>query len=154
MAAIAMMGEGAEVSRQQVAMLAGVKHTTGTFSNNLSMLRVTGLIVDGSGRTLVLTKEGREYLGDNLPESPHDTKTLVTMWKARIGARCGDILDFLVEAYPDGYGREDIGEHLGVSHTTGTFSNNLSTLRTCGLMRDEKIDGVKVSFASDTLFPS
>lgn len=152
--AIAMMGEGAEVSRPQAAMLAGVKHTTGSFSNSLSILRTSGLIVDGSNKSLVITREGREFLGDDIPDSPHTTEDLVAMWKPKLGGRCGEILDFLVDAHPDGYGREDIGEHLGVKHTTGSFSNNLSKLRTCGLMHDEKIDGEKIAFASDTLFPS
>ena len=152
--ALATLGEGVHVSRPQVAMLATVKHTTGTFKNNVSLLRVAGMIVDGSNKTLVLTDKGREYLGDDVPESPQSTGEMVDLWKSKVGGRCGDILDLLVESYPDGLDRESIGDSLEISHTTGTFKNYLSILRTCGLIRDERLDGVSVAFAHDNLFPS
>jgi hypothetical protein len=151
--AIAMLGEGVAVTRPQIAMLAAVKHTTGTFKNNVSLLRVAGLIEDRANKTLVLTKEGRDYLGDGIPDAPQTTEEMVELWKKKLNNRCGEILDILVESYPDGHDRETIADTLGISHTTGTFKNYLSHLRTCGLLRDEKIDGSLVSFAHDNLFP-
>lgn len=153
MKAIAMMGEGVEVSRPKVAMLATVKHTTGSFKNNISILRIAGLIVDGRDKSVILTQQGRDYLGDDLPDAALETEAMVELWKRKLGSGSGKILDILVESYPEGQDRETIADELEVSHTTGSFKNNLSKLRIAGLLRDEKIDGVRVAFATDALFP-
>jgi len=116
----------------QLATLAGLKSTTGTFSNYKSMLRTSGLAEDRGG-TWSATEAGRDVVGRVEPDT---LEQLRDRWRRAVGTRPADLLDVLIEAYPRALSREDAAGAIGVSPTTGTFSNYLSKLRSNGLLED------------------
>ncbi|WP_025414416.1 hypothetical protein [Gemmatirosa kalamazoonensis] len=60
------------------------------------------------------------------------------------------MLEQLIGAYPKPITRQQIAEALGVQADTGSFSNNLSKLRTLGLLADVSRSEV---IATELLFP-
>jgi hypothetical protein len=135
-------------SRAAVAGLVGISADTGTFRNYMSDLRGQSYIVDGPGTDFALTEAGRAAASDDgLPTTRaelHDT------WVSKLGATPGRMLRALIDAYPDGVSRAQLGDAVGIDHTTGTFRNYLSDLRSPGLMID--VDKATVR-AADALFP-
>lgn len=141
------VGEAAP-TKQAVAAFVGVRHTTGTFSNYLSQLRTAGLIGDASRESIRLTATGRAAAADDVPGSRAE---LHAVWMAKLGGTPRRMLELLIAAYPGSLGKEELAAALGISHTTGTFSNYLSQLRVAGLLRDVSRSAVS---ASDLLFPA
>jgi hypothetical protein len=60
------------------------------------------------------------------------------------------MLHALVKAHPRALSREALARTVGIDHSTGTFRNYLSELRSPGLIIDVSRTEVK---ASDLLFP-
>jgi len=136
-----------EAERTTVAGWCDISASTGTFRNYLSDLRRAGLIEDRSGNRLALTDLGMLEAADiDVPD--HDT--LHAIWFNKLGGTQSNMLRVLIDAYPDPISREELGAAINISHTTGTFRNYLSDLRTPGLMRDVSKTHVA---ATDLLFP-
>jgi hypothetical protein len=140
---------GVTATRQQLALWIGVSHTTGSFKNNLSRLRVAGVLVDVDRTTVALTPAGRDLVRASLA-TPKSRAELHARWRAKLAGPAAKMLDALLEVYPVALTRTALAERLGVSHTTGSFKNNLSRLRTLGLVVD--FDRVTVG-AAPLLFP-
>jgi uncharacterized protein len=121
-------------SRSMVASWCKVKKTTGTFKNNLSMLRTRGLIENGENDTVSLTAIGLHEAGAVEPSAT--TRELLERAIKVFGGSAGKILTIIHSARGNHVGREDIAQQLGISSTTGTFKNNLSILRTAGMIED------------------
>lgn len=120
----------ARYTRAQTATLAGVKSTTGTFKNNVSILKTQGLI-DVGGQLLACTDQGLSASGIAKP-CAFTREEVLAMWRSALPSGPRKILAFV--EHGGERSREWIAEQLGVSHTTGTFKNNISTLRTNGLI--------------------
>jgi hypothetical protein len=135
-------------SRAAVAGYVGVSHTTGTFSNNLSDLRKAGVMEDAPNGGLRLTPAGRRVA--QVPDSPPSLGELHATWYQKLSGTQSRMLQQIVAAYPDPVSRSAIAEALGVQSDTGTFSNNLSKLRTLGLISDYSKSEV---IGTELLFP-
>jgi hypothetical protein len=134
-------------TKQAVAAFVGIRHTTGTYSNYLSELRTAGLIRDVSRESIELTDEGRAIATDDAPRSLAEFHA---RWQSKLSGTPGRMLEVLIERYPRPITKEALATAVGISHTTGTFSNYLSELRVPRLMRDVSRSEV---VASDLLFP-
>jgi hypothetical protein len=134
-------------TKQAVAAFVGIRHTTGTYSNYLSELRTAGLIRDVSRESIELTDEGRAMATDDAPRSLAEFHA---RWQSKLSGTPGRMLEVLILRYPKPITKELLASAVGISHTTGTFSNYLSELRVPGLMRDVSRSEV---VASDLLFP-
>jgi hypothetical protein len=137
-------------TRAAIAGLCAVSHTTGSFSNNLSALRQAGLIEDASSTALRLTRAGKAQV-TNVP-AIRSVDDVHRLWHER-GAVSGTqwrMVEQLIAAYPRPVSRAAIAAALGVQADTGSFSNNLSKLRTLGLMADVSKSDV---IATELLFP-
>lgn len=120
------------LTRRQLATLSGIKATTGTYRNNLSGLRVNGCITT-AGERVQLTERGRELAGD--VAVPVGGADLLAYWRGRLsGSQAAMLADIVIAGR---ISREALAEGLGVKADTGTFRNNLSILRTRGLLTDE-----------------
>lgn len=138
------------LSRGQVATLAGISPRSSTFRNYLSMLRVNQYIhEDGLG--MHITAEGLGYLGDDVPSQPTTTEELVGLWSSKFTGKVNDMLRTLVDQYPEGLSKEQLGEAVGISVESSTFRNYLSMLRSNELIEKTHEGHLK---ASDTLFPA
>lgn len=135
-------------SRENVSGWLGISASTGTFKNYLSELRGAGLIEDREQLRIALTQAGHDAA--ERPRVP-DLETLHGIWMRKLGSTTARMLQELINDYPDAIGREELGARLGISHTTGTFKNYLSELRSPGLIRDVSKGGPVV--ATELLFP-
>jgi uncharacterized protein len=134
------------MTRAQVATLAGFKVSGGTFQSYWSALKTNGLIVE-DGRLAAVTEAGLAEAGEVLRE-PMTPEEVLAVWRGALKAGARRMLDLLVEVYPTGIDRSDLGRLLEMAPAGGTFQSYLSTLRTNGLA---VVDGPMVT-ASPTLF--
>jgi len=137
-----------EPSRVNVAGWVGISAKTGTFRNYLSELRSAGAIEDRPGLRLALTAKGRR-MGQVPPLLP-TLRELHETWASKLGGTTAKMLHALVKAHPRALSREALARTVGIDHSTGTFRNYLSELRSPGLIIDVSRTEVK---ASDLLFP-
>jgi hypothetical protein len=135
---------GGSLPRETAAARAGLSGTSGSFSTWLSTARANGWLETQDG-SLTVTEKGRVDLGsyDPLPTG----EVLHRYWIDKVGGTPGRILSLLIDNYPNELSRETIGQHCEVSHTSGSFSTWLSTLR-----RMRLIEGSRDLKASATLF--
>jgi hypothetical protein len=121
------------LTRRQLATLAQLKPTGGSFRTYLSALRTQGLI---EGRdTLQLTQAGLAYVGTT--EQPQTTEELVALWCSKLSGSAKGMLRVLVDAYPRGFNREDLADAVQMEVGGGSFRTYLSALRTNGLIDTE-----------------
>lgn len=133
------------VTRRQLATLAGLAPTGGTFSTYYSRLRTAGYL-DDSGNLIGCSDAGLAA-SDVVPQQPQTTDELVAMWRTNVGG-AGRMLDALVDYYPSALTRQQLAEKLGLEASGGTFSTYLSRLRSNGLA---EVDRGTVR-AAETLF--
>lgn len=136
------------VSRASLGTWCGLSWTGGSFSNNLSALRKAQVMEDGPDSTLRITTLGLSSV--HRAVSPIKSLTEIhDMWLSKFGGTAQRMLEHLILVYPSSVSREDLASVVGVVHTGGSYSNNLSSLRRAGVLVDVGRD-VR---AADTLFP-
>lgn len=138
------------VTRDQVAMLAGITVTSGTFSAYLSDLRrnnYIGELADG----FTLTGDGWAFLGGRSNRQRVLTHAdLMALWSGRLRAGARKMLEVIAEAFPKDMARGELAAAVGIQESSGTFSAYLSDLRRMGVMTDSARGRVR---ASNDLFP-
>jgi uncharacterized protein DUF87/helicase HerA-like protein len=134
------------VTRSQLGTLSGFAPRGGTFTTYLSTLKRQGLVDEQDG-LVAITDAGFGRLGFR-PAAPESTEEVVEMWRGALKAGARAMLDELVEAYPQGLTRAELGGRTGFAVAGGTFGTYLSMLRRNGLA-DER-DGVV--YAGEALF--
>lgn len=122
------------LSESQWAISLGVKRSTGSWSNVKSALRVAGAIEQRDGRYFA-TEAGAAMCGD-LPRMPAPGLELVAFWAGKVGSS-RRILDILAHAYPDWLTHDQVANALGISPSTGSWSNMVSMLNSNGLIQKE-----------------
>lgn len=133
------------LTRSQVATLAKLKKTGGTFGTYWSQVKTAGLI-DEDADGAVLTQAGIDYVG-GVPE-PASPEELLEMWRGRLRAGARAMLDELVRIGGRWTTRAELGAVVDLEPSGGTFGTYLSVLRSAGLV---DVDGQNVR-ASETLF--
>lgn len=135
------------LTKVQVATLAGMSGGSGTFGTYLSSLRTAGYVhEDRDG--MHITEEGMKFLDGDVPERPTSTEELMDLWTSKFQGKTKDMLRELVERHPNWMTKDELGEVVGISPTSGTFGTYLSSLRSNGLVESDK-GQVR---ASDNLF--
>lgn len=144
-----------KLNRAQVAALAGMKRTSGTFSQYVGAILRGGYAVESS-EGWELTEAGFALVGGK-PKAPQTTEETREMWRGKMKAGARRMLDILIErresmsgAYgdPGWMTRIELASAAGITPSSGTFSQYLGTLRRAGLL-DESDGDVR---ASDVLF--
>ncbi len=141
------IGRGKDAKKNQVAFLSDQSPTSSGYTNNLSMLRTAGLIDYPSSGHICLTDAGRDAATP--PVLPADSLDLQRQIRAKVSASQWAILDALIQAYPEAVSKAETAERAGQSATSSGYTNNLSTLRTLGLI-DYPSTGMVVALS--TLF--
>jgi hypothetical protein len=146
------MGLG-ECERNQVALFSDASPTSSTYGNNVSDLRVAGLIDYPVKGKLQLTDAGRAIA---IPESVFKSvDELHQRWIQKLGPTRGKLLEVLIAAYPDPLTRTELADAVvaaggKASPTSSTFGNNVSDLSTLGLVTYPRQGSV---VATALLFP-
>ncbi len=128
----------------QWATLAGMTKTGGTWRNYLGSLRKAGLINEtsaGFGPTL----EGLAHVGA-VGKGPMTTAEVRETWRGTLRAGARSMLDALINVYPSGITRDELGGLIGMEPSGGTFRNYIGTLKRNGL-----VEGDGVLTASPTI---
>jgi uncharacterized protein len=134
------------LTRAQLATVARMKATGGTFSTYLSRLRTSGLLDELDGQ-LQLTEAGRARAG----VESHPARTAAELrdeWRRALHGGAARMFDALVEAYPEGLTRSALADAVGMEVSGGTFSTYLSRLRSNGLITTTPTEAI----ANATLF--
>jgi hypothetical protein len=133
-----------ELTRDQLGTLAGMSTRSGTFANYLGALRTNGFVVD-RGKRLAITDAGDEFIGP-VDVVPPTTNELLAVWSGKLKKGAREMLQILVDAYPNAVLRDQLGELAGISPRSGTFANYLGSLRSNGLV-DDRDDGIAAGAA-------
>lgn len=117
-----------------MAAIARLSHSSGSFATYLSTLKKDGLLV-GEGNEFQITAEGKKQAGsfDELPTDPQD---LIELWCEVVGKDSGAarILRVLGERHPKELTKQEVGDAVGMSYSSGSFATYLSTLKRNGLI--------------------
>jgi hypothetical protein len=114
------------LTRAQLGTLAKIKHTGGTFGTYLSRLRSDGLIAV-EGDLLYATDAGIQAAGADVP-IPRTPAEVLAMWKQSLGGKPAEMLDILVDRYPEPVTRRALADAVGLEPKGGTFGTYLSRL--------------------------
>jgi hypothetical protein len=118
------------VTKSQWGTVAKLKSTGGTWSTYVSAIRQHGFLEE-TPAGYRLTEAGLDYLG-GAPE-PMTAAELQDQYRRILRAGAAKMLDGLIDAYPNGLTREELGAAADVVTTGGTFSTYLSDLVRNGL---------------------
>lgn len=118
-----------QLERHALAAWSG-KRYTGSFRNYISSLATMGLIYYPEPGSVALTEIGSEQAVT--VAAPPTLADVHDMWRGAIKTPAlVEILDVLIEHYPDSFEREDLASAVGKRYT-GSFRNYISKLRTLG----------------------
>jgi len=134
---IALATLGGEASRRDVAIVARLVPTSGTFSTYLGRLKKDSLI---EGRDqLQITKLGYQELGSFDPVPEPLGAHLVQIWRDEIGGGGLErMFDALVAAGERGLDRVELAHAAVMEASSGTFSTYVGRLRKKGIFEDRK----------------
>lgn len=135
-------------TRQNVAVIAKFSAKGGYFSNSISKLRTNNLVDYPADGLLSLTEAGRHQAApSNLPSTLTE---LHARWLDQLPKAQRSLLEILIRFFPQKMFRHALAEQAGLDVSGGYFSNNVSALRSLGLV-DYPQNGYVV--ASSLLFP-
>lgn len=117
-------------SKKQVAMLSGYSSNGGGFNNAMGALRSAGYIT--RGEPILATQEGLDALGEWEP-LPTGV-ALLEHWLSSLGKAPAAVLRVVVDAWPNGLSKEEVGARAGYEPNGGGFNNALGKLRTLELI--------------------
>lgn len=118
------------LTKSQWGTVARLKTSGGTWSTYLSDLRRAGLI-DEDAAGFTLTEAGFDVLGGR--PRPMDAAELQQHYLLILRAGAAKMLTALIDAYPGGLTREELGASANLATTGGTFSTYQSDLIRNGL---------------------
>jgi uncharacterized protein len=133
-------------TKAQIGTMTGFKITGGTFSTYWGQIKRAGLIEESDG-LIGASQAGIDFAGVT-PEAPTSTAEILDMWRSKLKRGAREILDVLVDSYPNPLSKESVAIEVGMEPTGGTFGTYIGTLRRNGLIES---DGGKLR-ASDSLF--
>lgn len=133
--------------REQTAFLANTSPSGGSYKNNVSALRTAGLIDYPTDGVLALTDAGSALAAtDGVPTTTEDLHATIL---AKLPPARQKILRALLDAYPEPLTRHDLAEAINTSAEGGSYKNNISAMRTAGLLdypRDGQVVATSVLF--------
>lgn len=128
------------LTKSQIGVLASFKTSGGTFNTYWGAIRRAGLVTDrNSGKEFQATQTGLAFAGVD-PGSPLTTGEVLAQWRGVLKRGARNMLDLLVDAWPNGLTRDELADQLGMAMTGGTFNTYLGTLTRNGLAVRE--DGI------------
>jgi len=127
------------VPRKWIAARSGSSHRSSSFANNLSSLRSSGLIEYDGGAMIRLTDDGHKLVGNTSELTADEMKESCLKL---LSPKQRQIFEALYHIYPEIAAREDIAGEIKCSPISSSFANNLSSLRSAGMI-EERRDGTE-----------
>ena len=118
-----------EPEKANVAVWAGYRPSSGSFSGHLAAMKRAGWM-DYPGGRLALTDVGRSLVP--APEAPATTEALHAAWLSKLSEPQGRLLRSLLDAYPEAVAKDALADATGYSAGSGSFSSHLAALRALG----------------------
>lgn len=129
------------VTVRQLATLAGLAPSGGTYSTYLSRLRTAGYLEEQNG--FVTCSPDGLAAADVTPAMPATAEETLAMWRGNVGA-ARKLLDVLAEHYPHFISRQELAEQADLAAGAGTFTTYLSRLRSNGLIEEDQ-EGLRLA---------
>jgi hypothetical protein len=121
-----------QVERNVAAFIAGISSKSSAYENNVSALRTAGLIEYPGPNLLRLTEEGRAAAV--APDAPPTSQDLHQQLANMLPPAQWKLVDAAIRIYPRSVTRPELAELAGVSAASSAFENNVSRMRTLGLL--------------------
>lgn len=118
--------------RTIIAFLAGQSPKSSGYTNNLGALRSSGLITYPSNDSVSFTEAGRS--ASNPQTTPATTSELQNAVLSRLPRPQANVLQVLINNYPNPVNREELAREAGQSPTSSGYTNNLGALRSLGVI--------------------
>lgn len=116
-------------TKSQMANLAKMKITSGTFKTYWGRLKREGYIVEAADGMLDATDQTFEMLGETRDRKPMTPEEVYNTWAAVLPAGSLRLLDVLMKYYPAATSRSNLAFESGFSEGSGTFKTYLGNLR-------------------------
>lgn len=121
--------------KNTLAAVAGCSPTSGTYANNLSKLKVAGLIEYPTPGMVAFTDAGEQ---ESAPPD-NDGKAVHDKWLEILNGPQQKIVRALLDIGGDNQmSKEDLANVIQASPTSGTYANNLSSLKVLGAIHYPK----------------
>ena len=135
-----------KLTRYQLATFSKLSPRSGSFGTYLSTLKTQGLI-ETEGDLFQASQAGIEHIGE-APNPPQTSEEGIAMWLDNLSGGSRRMFEYLVNSHPNFVSKEELGNAVGMVHTSGSFGTYMSILRSNGIV-DVTNQGIK---ASDNLF--
>lgn len=122
----------AQAAKVQLALFAEASPKSSSYTNNLGALRTAGLIDYPAGGLVALTPAGRELASP--AHAPSTAAELQEYAYRLVGGAKARLLRVLVDVYPEALEKHELAERAEASPTSSSFTNNLGSLRSLGLI--------------------
>jgi hypothetical protein len=137
-----------------IGVVRRVSHTTGSFGDDMRKAIAGGFLERKDGE-LIITPAGRDLISKLPPiaepiKSEGELHALLLERLSRVARPRAQIMEALIAFWPARMRRDNLGQTLGKSHTTGSFQDDLRKLRKAGLLTFEDKSTLR---ATDVLFP-
>jgi len=119
----------ARLTWTQAATLAGMKARGGHFNAGRKEMRDLALVESHGEGVISIAAAGLALAGFAAPDPPRTIAEHVAMWKAALPALSGDILDLLIESYPEWVPKAGIAHRLGKADRGGHWNDGMARLR-------------------------
>lgn len=130
------------VTKSQWAALANLKPTSGTFNTYMSRIRTAGFI-EKDGKYFCASSRALEEFSDHVLPQAHSPEEKLTRWcqTKLLSGTPSKMLQLVYAHHPGEITKQEIGETLGMTPTSGTFNTYISRLRSNELIvvRGEEI---------------
>jgi uncharacterized protein len=121
-----------DAHKTQLALFAQASPKSSSYTNNLGALRTAGLIDYPTTGRVALTPGGRAIA--DAAGAPTSTEELHRFVFSLVGGAKTRLLEALIANYPGNLSKDDLAELAGASATSSSFTNNLGSLRSLGLI--------------------
>ena len=120
------------VEKNNVAVFAGQSPSSSGYMNNVSNLRSRGYLTYPTAGQVSLTDLGLEQSEEAI--KINSVQDLHEAWFAKLSRPKANILKVLIEIYPEKITKEELAEKSSQSALSSGYMNNVSTLRSLGLI--------------------
>ena len=144
-------GTTKHVCRKKVAAMCGfAKKETGSYTNQIGILKNKKKYIVVDKDSIYLTEEGLKHAEQEAPVADNCEALEKAMGKIKMGK--GKLVFKLLS---DGktYTRQEIGAEIGNDHTKPSFTNILGPLKSLGYIEYVEKDGEKACRMMDDMFP-